>query len=654
MKHTAAQQVPKTTYGMMIFILCGMLLVSYLSPYPLKQSDSIQTSNRLWTGTDILVQYSATGAKTDSEAIFASYCHLHGCQHIVVAGDCGREEEICAQMIHLAVALQSHGRTVFVSHDVIPKDLEHDAFDQLCGEKPFSIGSNIQCINQAAMTPSSAVWFSTLDTVARCHKSNSMHVFDKIYNEMRKDQLNVHLIDSLKFGSSDSTEWKIRRSDQMKLRQETAIGRTSRLELRYGTYEIQTAVDIRWENGVAIQQSRKSESYHWSLMKEKPSKHRIEQAAVYLDKTSLLPECELADDEIDSFATPRISTFEHFSTAAVQEEVRKHDRLVVHATSYMRRMKEKDRVKWKVTAEQAAKQQVFIGIYVSNRDVPYINPLIMSFLEGNTPDELNSMFQIHLFNCERRGDELDFPLWRNTLAKLPLFHLHNFSANSSLTRHNFKDQLYADTGRAMELCIESKLPWCLLLEEDAAAPTNFAKVFDQFVLQALKGQENDISVVSLYSFYNLAKGGPHRISDKEYATNGYLRDRAKTNAERMDLGMDAYAPSYEIKKHKYQSGGVALLYSRASAMKLLDYFRSIGPVPKYDVDLYMNFHNFFPKFAKKKRRQIFPSMFNHIGFYSSHIATLKDGNFLTQLNTDARWMFDAGEYRKKEEKDRKN
>lgn len=642
-------------YATMIFILCGILLLSRLA---LNQTffTQVESSQSGVGNTDVLVQYSAT-ASVDSETVFAAYCHIHGCQHIVVRGNCGRGDEVCAQMIHLALALQSHARTLFVAQDIIPTDLEYNAFDELCGDKPFSIGTtnaNIRCINQAAMTPTSAVWFSSLDTVARCHTFNAKNVYEKLYKQMRQNPSDVHLIEASKFGDPKSSEWK-KLSNRIDLKQQTAIGKTTRLELRYGTYEISAAVDIKWENGVAMRLSRGPEAFPKVLAtNDKPPTHLITQVASYLsdDKTMILSDCQLKDETKKTttttmptpFRTPRISAFEYFTTAAVQEEVRKHDRLVVHATRYMRRLKPKDRAKWKVTPEQAARQQVFVGIYVSNRDVPYINTLLMTLLDGNTPDELNSMFQIHLFNCERREEEIDFPYWRNTLAKIPLFHLHNFSANSSLTRPNQMQQLYTDTGRAMELCADSKLPWCLLLEEDAAAPKNWAKLFNQFVLQPLKGQENDISVVSLYSFYNRAKKGPRQLDVKKYATGEYWKDRAKSNAERMELGMEAYVPSYEIKEHRYPSGNVALLYSRASALRLLDYFRQIGPVAKYDVDLYTNFYDMFPKFIGKKRRQIFPAMLNHIGLYSSHFQPLPNGNFLTQLNTDARWMYDAGKY----------
>ena len=599
--------------------------------------------NQELISTDILLQYATVMPST---TIFAEYCHIHGCKHIFVTGDCGSGENICAHMAHQALALQSHGRILFVAPDVIPENLEHDAFGELCGERALSIGSKnskIRCINYMVMEPSSAIWISSLDTVARCHQSSKTKInpFDTIYKHLRKNPSDVHLIDDMKYGVSNSTEWKVR-STESKWKGRSAIGKTIRLAYQSGQLELKVLGEILWENGVA---NRRGPDSLWSqivLSKEIPSKDRIAHAKIYLSERK--PVCRLEEKR---FKVPRISPFEYFKTAAVQEEVRKHDRMIVHATSYINRMTPKKRIKWNVTSKQASKQKVFLGISVTNRDVPYINTLIMSLLEGNKPDELNSMFQIHLFNTERRVEHLSFPLWRDQLSKIPLFHLHNFSANSSLTRKGHRNQFFQDTRRGIELCVESKLAWCLLIEEDAVAPSHFTQLFEKFVLQPLKGQENKISVVSLYSYYNLVTKGPHRISENNYASNGYLKDREKSNAERLELGLDPYKASYKIRNSKYHAGTVALLYSKESALKLLDYFRSLGPHPSRDADLYINFSGFFPKFAKKKRRQIFPSLFNHIGFYSSHKKTSKDGNFLTQLNTDVRWIFDAGKVVKK-------
>ena len=56
----------------------------------------------------------------------------------------------------------------------------------------------------------------------------------------------------------------------------------------------------------------------------------------------------------------------------------------------------------------------------------------------------------------------------------------------------------------------------------------------------------------------------------------------------------------------------------------------------------MNSNEYFPKVVGIPRLSVEPSLVNHIGYYSERMANVKSRGMFSQLNTDSRFMFDAG------------
>ena len=93
-----------------------------------------------------------------------------------------------------------------------------------------------------------------------------------------------------------------------------------------------------------------------------------------------------------------------------------------------------------------------------------------------------------------------------------------------------------------------------------------------------------------------------------------------------------------------------MLYTQESAAKLSGLLREQGYHPTIDADLLINKKIHFPRLMNASRKQVEPSLVNHIGFYSSHNSPKAEAraNF-DQLNTDVRVLFDYGEYEHQEE-----
>ena len=261
-------------------------------------------------------------------------------------------------------------------------------------------------------------------------------------------------------------------------------------------------------------------------------------------------------------AYPKYSRLEAFETHAQEEEIHKHDRLIIEGMVYIDGLTPTQLASnWTPTGHETPK--LCLNVFVCNRRVPYISAMMMSLMTSQSPSELLNYAQVNLMNTERRPGRMQFPLMSSKLANFPFVTHHNFSAldaeewrqqqqkggssnnatTSTRPKRDFRTLLLADTVRGLNICIDSGLPWCLMMEEDAVVADHFIANLERFVIGPYEDKKDQISSFSLFSYYNLVWYNTNRLVEKPYSSTKYDKDRAKTNAERRVLDMKPYQPT---------------------------------------------------------------------------------------------------------------
>lgn len=399
--------------------------------------------------------------------------------------------------------------------------------------------------------------------------------------------------------------------------------------------------------------------------------------------TKIPPKDEVDWDSIDVTEPgyPKATHLVDYDTSATEREVENHDRLLVQGMQYMksylnsdemnRNTKEKENIDTnaKMSDEQNENnrdsannitQSICLNICVCNRRIPYVNSLLLtlnSHSNEQTKKEFLDNTQVRLVNTERRPGKMNFPYLKDKLSKIPFIHdVHNISYVDEIysdikdreltSRENF----LSDTLATLKVCVQSGLPYCILMEEDAVVPVDFISLLLRQVIEPLEKQgvlnredaTGSVSILSLYSYYNLVFFGPHRLHYPRYTKNKYQDDRAKLNIERWGLDMLPYHPEFNIANKEYKYGTVAMFYTQESAKALVKYLTEVGVDPEHNADEFMNAEDHFPKIVGAKRKHVTPSLVNHIGFYSERMAHIRHRGMFNQLNTDSRFMFDPG------------
>jgi len=356
---------------------------------------------------------------------------------------------------------------------------------------------------------------------------------------------------------------------------------------------------------------------------------------------------------------PKSTHLIDYATSATEREIEKHDRLLVQGMYFMQTHDFQPLSHTISSHKNIIPRKVCLNIYLCNRRIPYINTLLMglsSFSSKDTEKDILSA-EIHLLNTEKRKERLHFKYLTDTLSKLPFIHeVHNITyrdeiyANITDRELIFRETFISDQISGLKICIESKLAYCIMMEEDAVVPVDFMTLLTEHVIEPLEKEgvisvdgSGSISVLSLYAYHNLVFKGKNRLHYPSYTNKQYKSDAAKVNSERFSKKMPPFRHEYEIKEHRYMYGTVAMMYTRESAIKLVKYLQEVGVNPIHNADEFMNTDEYFPKETGIPRKHVQPSLVNHIGYYSERMA-FKAGGMFSQLNTDSRFMFDAGEF----------
>lgn len=356
---------------------------------------------------------------------------------------------------------------------------------------------------------------------------------------------------------------------------------------------------------------------------------------------------------------PKMTHLLDYATSAAEMEIEKHDRILVQSMYFMRAHDFTPLEKMYQQYNHTVEKKVCLNIYLCNRRVPYINALIMSLVSYSNNERQMDLLQaqIHLLNTEKRKERLHFKYLREKLSPLPFVHqVHNITyrdeiyANITDRDLSFREMFISDEISGLKICIESGLAYCLMVEEDAVVPVDFMTLLSKQVIEPLEKKgiihldgTGSISVLSLYSYYNLVVKGTNRLHYPEYTKQKYYHDVAKLNSERYSRTMPPFEQNYKIEEKDYMYGTVAMMYTRDSAIKLVEFLQRVGVDPIHNADEFMNANEYFPTEMKIPRKHVYPSLVNHIGYYSERMADLKQRGMFSQLNTDSRFMFDAGE-----------
>ena len=95
---------------------------------------------------------------------------------------------------------------------------------------------------------------------------------------------------------------------------------------------------------------------------------------------------------------------------------------------------------------------------------------------------------------------------------------------------------------------------------------------------------------------------------------------------------------YTVSNREYKYGAVANLYTHESARKLIAYLEELVVFdPEHNADEYINDGENFPLASGAPRKQVEPSLVNHIGFYSERMMRDTSRGMFAQLNTDVRF-----------------
>jgi len=423
---------------------------------------------------------------------------------------------------------------------------------------------------------------------------------------------------------------------------------------------------------------------------------------------------KIVSHELHEPGYPKITGAHYFPTYASEQEMAKHDRYIVHGILYTDMLSSSYiRSNWNLPTRQQNKQypwikgKVCINIFVRNGPIPYINALIMTLMgshenkEGDTiakrhkaGQKLLSYTKLNILDIERGANKNKYDDIRKKVMHLPFIHYNSVpEIETSQKITSARLNKIQDYLASANICVQSKMPWCLMMEEHTVVPTNFLESLQRFVTAPLESflsshltADKDIervagekfSVLSLFSSWeskNHVSDGRRRridIGDILYSRTFYDKDRSFLNSERKALGIDEYHAEYEMfpvaDSDAPLSGNNVAMFFRTSSVKerLIPFLKQMEQQEKNK--LFWRSLSWFPsvslsdeeesvpfdlevEFAHNSglnRYELEPSLVNRIGFYDDQLLE-SDHQYDTRLhvsnwNTDPRFLFEPGEY----------
>lgn len=435
---------------------------------------------------------------------------------------------------------------------------------------------------------------------------------------------------------------------------------------------------------------------------------------------------------------PKWTRLHDFPTRASEKEMAKHDRYIVHSLLYTEMLTEEYLHRhWKVPDNRNRvgpwkfDKKVCIAVRIKpQREIPYINALIMTLMGAHVEGEsssnslnkkvpvghrLLSYVDLNLVNAVDDGtvDEHDHN-GKGKILNLNFVKVHNigdgnrYAGNKSRNHYSKRLENIVQMLQSARICVESNLPWCLLMEEYTVVSIDFLNSLKRYVIAPLESfaashrmdeTESDgevfsrmkkMSVISLFSAYNSETASVMRVHDVEYSKNQYEKDRGKINSELKAMDLDEYDFQYAMypiveepsnsssgkNVHSVQGGlDTAMLFhtsmvesdlipmlrrmkrkeERRIAMEQIKGFFGFGNLQGKEQDggatRFLDVERELSLFTGIKRYRVEPSLVNRIGFYDEDFQwdnangkDMKSNLGITNWLTDPRFVFEPGDY----------
>lgn len=387
---------------------------------------------------------------------------------------------------------------------------------------------------------------------------------------------------------------------------------------------------------------------------------------------------------------PKVSRTHYFPTRATEKEMAKHDRYLVHGMLYTDMLNDEYLQKhWTLPHDHGSHdRQISINIFMKNRSQPYINAAIMSFMmsheegegEKDHPGkghELLSFAELNVIDVERRSDYFEYDRQREKVLSLPFLNVHRPYRDDG----NKKNNLRTDNSRRLDKiddyihaakhCVQSKLKYCLIMEEYTIVPIDFLQSLQKFIITPWNKRQKqklnhpidiDMPILSLFSTYDSETESIIKLDDVGYSRYVYEEHRGKLNSERKSLDLPEYEAKYEVISDNgmmFDSYGynTAMLFLTSvvedKLIPFLDNMKS-GDLTNTESKIEKNnaLHGFdlekeFTQYLSCDRFTVEPSLINRIGFYDEDydFENYDDERLgISNWLTDPRFIFELGEY----------
>ena len=196
------------------------------------------------------------------------------------------------------------------------------------------------------------------------------------------------------------------------------------------------------------------------------------------DKLGVLIGSRAVDEDEDEVWTtsPLASMMSNFQNQAIEQAVRRHDRLIIDGLTFINKFDAKGYLaRAGVESNQLSSggKEFTIVVLTSNRPLPYVVALISLLLQGHAEAEFVEMLDVAICNVEKipgwKEKYFLFDDLRRRLSSIMTFH--DWSNGAITTRTMNEDYI-----RALELCKERNGKWCVILADDTVPALGLAQI----------------------------------------------------------------------------------------------------------------------------------------------------------------------------------